>query len=128
MNIELDMSGLDGFIAGLDNTISELQTFLAGQIEQEWYVFLDRAMIHSPYDTGELLNAWQLGEVEHIGTMTQADWANLMHYSGLVNYGTVHILPRRFFEKSLHEAQVGRIDRMSAAFRDFFEGKIRIHT
>jgi len=121
MKISFDMSGLDNFINGLDEVITDIPAFNERFIEEEWMVFLHNVIPHTPEDTGEMINSYQLGEITHIGTITKADWANLVPYYTFVNNGTIFIQPRKMWEKGLHGAEANRENRFQVMFNENYE-------
>ena len=122
MGADIDIGGLESLIDTLETVKNDIPKMNEGFLHDEWYVFLRNVVPITPRDTGFMESSYDMGGVRHSGTITEADWTNNAEYSGFVNYGTVRMRPRYFWERGLNFSEAGRESRYAAMLREKFEG------
>lgn len=122
MGMTLDLSGLEGLVAGLEEVADSINEINLDFMKEEWGVFLEKVKPLTPEDSGFMKNeGYQLGHIEFLGNITQADWANVASYSSYVNDGTVFIAPLKFWQLGMWQAEQGRDQRYQVKFAEEFE-------
>jgi len=119
--ISIDLFGLESWISALEDVRDGLPTMDKEFIQDEFNVFLDKVIPHTPVDTGDMLNAYAISDVRQNETITEADYSNEMPYSSFVNFGTVFIEPRYFWQKGMTEAEQGREKRYQDKLKSKFD-------
>ena len=124
----MDLSGLEAFIDGLEDIIDSINEINLDFMKEEWGIFVEKVKPLTPYDyskpSGEFHmrdDGYQLGHIEFLGTITQADWKNIAPYASYVNDGTVFIAPFKFWQLGMWQAEQGREQRYQVKFLEEYE-------
>ena len=125
MSVKIDLSELEAFTNSINEVQEALPAFDADFMRKkfEQFIHINAADPDFPYDTGHMLNSFNMSEILQDGGLTMAEWQNLAEYAGFVNYGTVHITPRYFWEKALNALQSEEGKRYAELFATFFDSK-----
>ena len=122
MGIKVDSSGLSDFENMLEDIKSGMGDFNAEFLSEEFGVFVDKVVPHTPVDTGDMMNAYREGEIRQSGGNVEQEWSNEAKYASFVNDGTIHISPRYFWQKGMSEAEEQRESRYQDKFAEKFKG------
>jgi len=123
MSAKADLSGLEDFIATLEGALDAIPTINKDFIGSGIYdQFLEEATRISPYDTGELVNSYNMTDPVQTGSKTRADFENLAEHASFPNYGTSKQPPQYFWERSMQFAKTGMEQRYQQKFSEKFEG------
>ena len=143
--VKVDVSGLETLTNALANLKDNIPDINAAFMHDEFREFKEKVVPITPVDTGHMQSSYFSTPIRQDGSKTEQEWYNnagehdvekgwlnphtgkMEHgYSSFVNYGTIKMAPRYFWEKGMAQAEEGRQGRYNDAIAAKLDSEIGI--
>jgi len=122
MSGKYDTDSLEAFAARLAAAKEAIPALNADFMRTDMYEpFLDEVASLSPYESGDLINNFNMTETKRDGDTVRADFESLAQHASFVNYGTRHQAPTYFWERGMNRMKQGLEARYQEKFAKLFD-------